>query len=346
MIARTSRQTVDVMMRRGLVLCVAVIASACTEEAAITPPTATLTTTTTTEAPPTPSTTAAPDTTLAPETTVPETTTTVPPTTTAPTTTALLGDPTTVSTEYFIGGDLGGWLYLGRWTGSDWEGDRDDDQELREPSASNGDAVIVHELDAAPVEGSIDGSAEACADGRTGPVITPNPGAATDTGFRSIAFPADWSTEPRTVALVDASIESYVAAGVAAFADLDIDATGGTIQQLVVTDLDGDGDTEALVSFGADAFSTLLIIDADSGDAIRVARSVTETVTPTTVAEDDEPGEPTTTPADIFRTLAVADLNGDGRAEIVAHAFDGSDSTVTAYTYDGAEVDAALTAGC
>jgi len=334
------------MLRRGLILSVAVIASACTEEAAITPPTATFETTTTTEAPPESTTTAAPDT-APPETTVAESTTTMPETTAAPTTTiAALGDPTTVSTEYFVGGALGGWLYLGRWTGSDWEADRDDEQQLREPSASNGDAVVVHDLDAAPVEGTVDGTGEACADGRTGPVITPDPGEESDSGFRSVAFPADWATQPRAVALVDASIESYADAGAAAFEDLGIDTSDGTIRQLLVTDLDGDGDTEALVAFGAAAFSTLLVIDADSGAAIRVARSVTETVTPTTVAEDDPPGETTTTPADVYRTLAVADLNGDGRAEIVSHAFDGTTSTVSVHTYDGTEVDAVLTTAC
>lgn len=332
------------MWRRGLVSCVALAASACTEEAAVTPPTATVGTTTTTVAP---TTSVSPTTTVAPETTVVETTTTMPETTIAPTTTvAATGDPTTVSTEYFIGGARDGWLYLGRWTGNDWETNRDDDQQFREPSTPNGATVLVHELDVAPTEASIGADAEACDDGRTGPNIAPNPGASSDPGFRSIAFPADWSTEPRPVALVDAAIDTYVAAGVDAFDDLGIDASNGTIRQLVVTDLDGDGDTEALVAFGADDFSTLLLIDADSGATLRIARSITETVTPTTVAEDDTPGESTTTPADVFRILAVVDVNGDGRSEIVSHAFDGTNAAVTVSTYDGAEVDPVLATGC
>ena len=338
------------MNRRGLLLIAVLALSACTQEAAVNPSTTAVGASSTTEPVPETTTTVAPETTLPPETTVVETTSTVPVTTLPPATTvAPTGNPTTVSTEYFVGGASGPWLYLGRWTGNAWESDRDDDQLLRVPAAANGDAVVVHELDAAPIAGAIDGAGEACAlDARTGPVILPNPGAPADPGFgyRSIAFPADWSTEPRPVALVDVSIESYVAAGQAAFDDLSIDTSAGTIQQLVVADLDGDGDTEALVAFGADGFSALLLIDADSAASITVARSVRTTVTPTTVAEGDTPGESTTTQADTFRTLAVADLNGDGIFEIVAHAFEGSSAEVTVSTYDGTEVNPVLTAGC
>ncbi len=325
--------------------------SACTQEAAVTPSTATVDESTVTTEPVAETTTTPPtETTPPPETAVPETTSTVPETTTAPTTTtAATGDPTSVSTEYFIGGEEDAWLYLGRWTGNAWETGRDDDGQLRQPTVSDGDSVFVHELDVAPTPGDVGGSGDACAaDGRTGPVISPNAGAPADPGFgfRSIAFPADWPTEPRPVAVVDASVASYVAAGEAAFDDLDVDASEGTIQQLVVADLDGDGDTEALVAFGGTGFSALLLIDADSGASITIARSVTETSTPTTVAEGDTPGDATTTPADTFRTLAVADLNGDGRFEIVAHAFAGDDAAVTVSTYDGTEVDPVLATGC
>ena len=339
------------MTRRGLLLLAALAMSACTQEAAVGPATTAFdASAATTEPVPAVTTTVEPETTPPAEAAVAETTSTAPETTLAPTTTiAATGNPTSVSTEYFIGGALDAWLYLGRWTGNAWESDRDDDQQLLEPRSADGDAVVVRELDVAPIDGAIAGSGEACAaDGRTGPVISPNAGAPEDPGFgyRSVAFPSDWSTEPRPVALVDASVESYVAAGEAAFDDFGIDTSAGTIQQLVVADLDGDGDTEALVAFGADAFSALLLIDADSGASITIARSVTSTVTPTTVAEGDTPDESTTTPAETFRTLAVADLNGDGRFEIVTHAFEGTSAEVTVSTYDGTEVNPVMTAGC
>ncbi len=337
--------------RRNLALLIlsGLAAAACTEQADVVPATTAFVATTTTTVPAVESTTTAPETTLAPDTTAVESTTTVPETTVSPTTTiAATGNPTTVSTEYFLGGDANGWLYLGRWTGNAWETDRDENQQLREPAATAGDDLIAHELDVAPQPSSIEGSGAACAvDGRIGPVVSP---AATSPEspavFQSIAFPADWSTEPRPVALVDANVASYVEAGQAAFDDFGIDTSSGAIEQLVVADLDGDGDTEALVAFDGDGFSALLLIDADSGASTTVARSVEATVTPTTLVEGDEPGEATTTPANTFRTLAVADLNGDGRFEFVMQSIEDDSAAVTAYAYDSSEVNPVLTAGC
>ncbi len=334
--------------RCGLLLFASVVIGACTQEAAITPATSVDAPAATSTEPPL-DTTVAPETTSLPDTTVPEAPSTVPETTTAPTTTLpATGTATNASTEYFIGGDPDGWLYLGRWTGNDWESDRDDDQVLREPAASSGDEVLVHEIDLAPLDGTIDGTAEACSDGRTGPVISPNARAPQDPGFgyRSIAFAANWSTAPRPAPLVVASVEEYVAAGAEAFGDLDVDTSSGTIEQLVVSDLDGDGDTESIVAYGGDGFSALLLIDADSGTSITIARSATSVSTPTTAAEGATPGESTTTPNDTFRTLAVVDLNGDGIAEIVGHAFAGTSAEVSVYSYDGTEVTPVLTAGC
>lgn len=283
----------------------------------------------------------APDSNAEASTTVAET---VPEPTVAPTTTIAATDaPTTVSTEYFIGGEPDGWLYLGRWTGNAWETDRTDEQVLRESTLVVGD-VNISEVDVAPITGAATGTAEACADGRLGPVIAPNARAPQIPGFgyRSIAFPADWSTQPRPVVLVDASIDTYLAVGRAAFADLDVDTTDGVISQLVVSDLDGDGDTEALVAFDGSGFSALLLIDADSGTSLTMARSVATTAAP---AEDGE-AESAAIPNDTFRVLAVADLNGDAQFEIVTHAFEGATAKVTVNVYDGTEVTPALTAGC
>lgn len=335
-------------------LTLAGFAVACTEEAAVTPSTNAQGASDAAVPPsgppsePAPTTTVDVVTTLPPETTVVDTSTTAPPPSVAPSTTsAPIGDPTSVSTEYFLGGAAEAGLYLGRWTGSSWESDRDDDQQLRQPAAASGDVIVIHQLDVAPTEGTIEGSGLACAsDERTGPVISPEVEAPEQPGYRTIAFPADWPTSPRPVAVVDASIESYVAAGQAAFEDLGIDTSSGAIQQLVVADLDGDGDTEALVAFDGAAFSALLLIDADTAASITVARSVTETDTPTTVAEGDDPGEATTTQFETYRALAVADLNGDGRFEIVVQAVRGDSARVTVNEYDGTEVDPVLTAGC
>ena len=279
-------------------------------------------------------------------TAAPETTTTVAPTTTTP---PPSGTPTSTATQFFGGGDPDGWLYLGRWTGNDWESAIDDDQQPRTPTVETND-VLIHELDIDPIDGTVGGTAESCADGRTGPVISPNARAPQDPGFgyRSIAFAADWPTEPRPIAAVDAEVEAYVAAGEAAFDGTDIDATGGRIEQIIVTDLDGDGDSESLVSFGGDGFSTLLLIDADTGAALTVSRDGIETAPATSDAATTTTTIADTATSETYRTLAVADLNGDGLMEFVVHAFveDDEESTVIVNSYDGTEVTAVLTTGC
>jgi hypothetical protein len=336
--------------RLVLIGAAALVIGACTAQEAVpeaTGPAATVATTTTSTVP---ATTAAPDT--VPDTSLAETTTTSSTTTIAPTTTAAApsGQPTSSSTEFFAGGDPDGWLYLGRWTGNDWESERNEDQELVEPTADSGDGVVIHELDINPIDGTVGAAGSPCSDDRSGPVISPNPRAPQTPGFgyRSLAFSADWSTQPRTIALVDADIAEYVAAGVAAFDDTGVDTSSGTIEQLVVADLDGDGDTESIVAFDGDTFSALLIIDADSGRAITVARD-NEAVPE--APDADEPGATTTVttapaPSSTYRTLAVADVNGDGLMEVIVHSWVGDDATVAVNTYDGTEVEAVLTTSC
>lgn len=328
----------------------ALIGAACTQQESVTPvsagstlPATTISASTTTDVPATD-----PPVTEVVEPEVPDTTTTVPPTTTPPPS----GNPTATPTQFFGGGDPDGWLYLGRWTGNDWEAALDENQQPRQPAIADDD-VLIHEIDLEPIVGSVGATAEACEDGRTGPVISPNARAPEDPGFgyRSIAFAADWPTQPRPIALVDATVESYVAAGIAAFEGTGVDAESGELQQIVVTDLDGDGDSESLVAFGGDDFSALLLIDADSGTALTVARDNVPVATPDTASTTTPPEVSTTTPPapsfESHRTLAVADLDGDGLMEFVVHAWESaSDVSVIVNTYDGTEVTAVLTTTC
>jgi hypothetical protein len=294
-------------------------------------------------------------TTTAPTTTVPETTTTttLPPTTTAaPTTTTPppSGTPTGGSVRYYAGGDPDGWLYVGRWTGDGWEGPLDADGEPRDSSLDTSD-VLIHEIGIDPIDGTVGATIELCGGTRSGPIISPNARAPEVPGFgyRSIAFEPDWNSEPRQIAAVDADIASYTAAGVEAFDGIDVDASSGAVRQIVVSDLDGDRDSESLVAFTGEDFSALLLIDADSGRATRVVRDFPrppEAPTGTTLA-----GATTTTvppdPIERYRVLTVADLNGDGLMEFVVHSWtEDQEAEVLVYTYDGTEVDAVLRASC
>jgi len=321
----------------------ALAGAACTQQESVSPvspaptPAATAVSTTSLAPPVT-----EPSATDAPAPTTPETTTTAPPTTTPPPS----GTPSSTSTQFYGGGDPDGWLYLGRWTGNAWESALDDDQQPRQPAIAS-EEVLIHEIDVNPITGTVGAPAETCSDERTGPAISPNARAPEDPGFgyRAIAFDAEWTTQPRQIALVDAQIDSYAAAGVAAFEGTGVDAATGTIQQIVVSDLDGDGDDESLVTFGGTDFSALLLIDADTGTSLTVARDNVPVAAPDTGAttETTEATEPS---SETYRTLAVADLNGDGLMEFVVHAWEGTDATVIVNSYDGTEVTAVLTAGC
>lgn len=324
------------------------LAGACTTRESVAPATPTSTTAPTTVPETTVPETTVPETTTAP-TTLPETTT-VPPTTTPPPS----GTPSSASTQYYAGGDPDGWLYVGRWTGSGWEGSRNDNGRPRGP-AVEADEMGIHEIGIEPIDGTVGATIELCDDGQSGPVISPNARAPEVPGFgyRSLAFAADWDTEPRPIAMVDADVAAYAAAGVAAFDGTGVDADSGTIRQIVVADLDGDRDSESLVEFGGDDFSTLLLIDADSGDAIRVARDYPRDPPGPEASDTDEPVDATTTtlprpPVDAYRVLAVADLNGDGLMEFVTHVWNDRDENaeVVVNTYDGEGVDSVLTASC
>lgn|GEM_PF-1990737 len=351
-------QTVAVRRRllRSIPICAAlVVGASCTsqEAAEVATPGVTLPpvapTTTVDAAPADESAPPAEATTTVPTTTVADdaaTTSTVPPTTAAP---APTGDPTSISTDVFAGGSADGWFFMGRWNGSEWEPVRDDTGTPDDPAVASGDEVTVVELDAAPLAGFVGSDAAVCTDDRLGPSISPSPGAPDNPGFgyRAVAFTADWNPQPRTVALVDAEVVQYADAGRAVFdgrveaGDLDV----ASVKQIVVSDIDGDGDTEALVAFGGPSFSSLLLIDTDTRESTTIAESIDEAVPPTTDADGND-GSATTSGFSRFRTLAVADANGDGLMEIVVHSWLDDLATATVFTYDGSSTDDVLIATC
>lgn len=321
--------------------------AACAAEESATPNTAPVTTATSTVPPTTTvATTTPPETTIVtaePTTTVPETT--APPVTEAP---APSGVPSDAAVPVFAGSDLGAWLYLGQWTGSTWEGSFDAEGEPVVPEIASNDTVTISNAQSAPIDGASGALAESCFDDRSGPVITPNAGAADPpgSGYSAIATTADWTLRPRQVADVDATIAAYNDAGVAAFASDDVETQAGEVDQIVVADLDGDGDTEALVVFGDESesegatidpgFSGLLLINTESGASTTIAKSFI----PLTLAEDEIAS------FDSYQVLDVADLNGDGLMEIVVHTWYLEGAGVNIYTYDGSTVTEVITSGC
>jgi hypothetical protein len=306
--------------------------AACTTELTSDPgPTLTSTTSTTT------STTVPASTTTS--TTVAETTTTVAVTTTLP------AGPIDGIVPLLIGGADGGWLNLGEWQFDGWSDAVDAAGDPIAPSVGPGTAVAVSNL-ATEAAGQLGDTAEACADGRIGPTVDVAVAAPEPPGFgyAAVALPTPtWSLKPRPVAVTTTGPGSYETLGEAAFAGAAVDASQGAIEQLVVTDLDGDGDDESLMVYeyvgpgtvrgAAGDLSSVLLVDAATRTSSTVERSF---VAPT----DRIPS------LERFRILDVADVNGDGRMEVAVHAWSFEGVVVRLYEYDGTRLTRVLTAGC
>ncbi len=310
---------------------------ACTTEETSTPgPTLTSTTSTSTTS------TTSPSTTVAPTTEPPaESTTTAP---AAPT------GPVDALVPLLIGGpDSTGWLFLGAWQQDRWQESTDPSGNPIRPGIGAGTPFTVSNLDG-ETTAVLGNNTEACFDGRVGPAIDvevapPDP---PGFGYNAVAVlqPA-WPLKPRPVAVTATAPDAYRALGVDAFDGEAVDASQGAIEQLVVADLDGDGDDEALVSFefvqpsagpGAPGdLAALLLIDVDTRGAEPVVLS----------AVDQDLGDNGPFPIiERYRVLDVADLNGDGRMEVLVHAWYYEGAAVIVYTYDGSELTEVLTTGC
>lgn len=325
--------------RVAMAVSIALVVAACTTEEQSSPQ-PTLTSTTSTTSTSTTTTTAPPEST---------TTTTAPP---ESTTTAAPAGPVDALVPLLIGGSSdGGWLFLGAWQQDRWQPATDPSGNPIRPGIGAGTPFVATDLTGeTPV--TLGENIEACFDGRVGPAIDvelapPDP---PGFGYSAVALPVpEWQLKPRPIAVSSTAPEAYRALGEAAFEDEAVDATLGAVEQLVVTDLDGDGDDEALVSFeffqpsagpGAPGdLAALLLIDATSRAADTVLLS----------AVPDDAGDGTGESFEVierYRVLDVADLNGDGRMEVLVHAWYYEGAAVIVYTYDGGELTEVLSSGC
>jgi hypothetical protein len=327
------------MMRapRTVLLAVLVVgaSAACTTERASTPvadggltvpplsdPTTAPATTTTTTPPTTPA------------------TTTTAPGTTAPSTTQLPGptDPATGPAAVFAGGDGDPWLPLGGWTGTRFAGPAADDA----PAWRAGDDVRVSTLDVNPSAVRLGPDAETCTsvDGPQIDVVL-DPPEPPGFGPSAVAVGGDWRPRPRPVVPVDADVAAYDAAAVELLGDEPVDAADGEIEQIVVVDLDADGDEESLVVHAREqqideqvtGYSVLFAVDTATGRVTEIDRSVAPFVEipeppATEVTEGTAGSTPTTEPPVVElpvlerqRVLDVLDLNGDRVMEVLVRVW-------------------------
>jgi hypothetical protein len=311
-----------------------ILVAACTTEETSTPG-PTLTTTSTT-----PTVTTAATTTDVPATTEPVETTVVE--------TTMPAGPAAAVVPLFVGGaESAGWLFLGAWQEDRWQESVDSDGNPVPSGAEAGTPVTVSNL-ADEIPAVLGESTEACFDGRVGPSIDVEVAAPEPPGFGYNAVAVieqPWPLKPRPVAVTSTAPEAYRALGEAAFAGEPVDASLGVVEQLVVADLDGDGDDEALASFeyvqpsagpGAPGDHTaLLLIDTTTRAADTVLRWTV-----------DQDADDSFDYIERYRVLDVADLNGDGRMEVLVHAWYYEGASVLVYTYDGNELTRVLATGC
>jgi hypothetical protein len=315
---------------------VLVIAACTTEETSDPGPTLTTTSSTSTT------------TTVAPTTVAP--TTTAPVETTAPETTLPAG-PAEALVPLFVGGaESAGWLFLGAWQQDRWQESTDPSGSPIRPGIEAGTPFTVSNL-SGETSVSAGENAEACLDGRVGPSfdvdVAPAEPPTSSYSYNAVAvLDQPWPLKPRPVAATSTAPDAYQALGEAAFVDQPVDASKGTIEHVVVTDLDGDGDDEALAAFEfiqptdgpgeAGDFAAILLIDATTRAA--------DTVTRWWIDQDAEDGD--FDYIERYRVLDVADLNGDGRMEVLVHAWHFEGASVDVYTYDGSELTRVLSSGC
>lgn len=279
------------------------------------------------------------------------TTTTTPPdtteaaTTVASTTTVPAG-PAAVDVPLLVGGADGGWLYLGSWAVDRWAEPLDSGGLPLDPPVGVGSTMTVSNL-AGEATGVTGAFVEACFDERQGPTID-TPVAPPDPpgfGYNAVALTGNtWPLKPRPVADTRTGPATYQELGEGIFAGDAVDASVGTVQQVVVADLDGDGDDEAVVAFdhiqpsaGPGAigdFAALFLVDTDT-------RATSPIFDAAVVAADAD--FPLITN---FRVLDVADLNGDGRMEVLVHVWYYEGASVYVLEYDGATLTEVLATGC
>lgn len=159
-----------------------------------------------------------------------------------------------------------------------------------------------------------------------------------------IAVIADWDLRPYGVALLAAIPEEHVDAVAQFLSNRGIDDADPNIEQVVVTDIEGDGVAEVLIVVNRlpeDLF-------AGPGDYSAVLlRKQIEGDWQTAVLEFDEPEDES--PYILMHVVAaMVDLNNDGRMEIVIDAFyyEGAGTVAYEYVNDDLGPQEAIGGGC
>jgi len=209
------------------------------------------------------------------------------------------------------------WLPIGSWTPDGWTNEIDD-------SASTwGTTVQVASIDYDQPLTSVKLGApgNSCAADRTGPIVELDgelDGALPTFGFEAIASTADGPLQPRSIEAAEIDGDEYQSIASSLFRPRPwLDPSQGEVVQAVRADLDGDGVDEVIIVYER-------VADPSRGQPgdFSLVFSRTENKGETGAKDDvlfsyATPGGTIDTSPAQARVAAIADLNGDGRMEVV-----------------------------
>lgn len=230
---------------------------------------------------------------------------------------------------------------IGSWDGSGWsEGPTpeydpvDDDIDPAEFIPETGIAMTVTDF-AGRTDTVTNGAAGACFS-VSGPTLeTPLHSTPDLPTYESLALPTPtWPLKPRAVDHRTGADERFRAAAISTLEGENVDATVGQLVQFVRADLHGDGDIEEFVVYeylDDDVRSNgdpRLFTPGVAGEFSVVALADAERETASIVIDAVVPFDEPDSFMGQFRIIDVADLNGDGRMELI----------VGSWYYEGAGV--------
>src|SRR5262245_26954786 len=172
-----------------------------------------------------------------------------------------------------------------------------------------------------------------------------------------IAIAAPWNALPRKPKVTDATQKAYVDAVRDFLATKEIKQPKVKIDEILRVDLDGDGEEEVLISatnyFGkkdrvpmrspAGSYSMVLLrrVVAGKAETQLVAGEFHPKAYPRKGPDDTSFDAP-----NAYKVIAVLDLDGDGKMEIVVDSNYYEGQEITIYRYDPKKVEALLSVSC
>lgn len=164
-----------------------------------------------------------------------------------------------------------------------------------------------------------------------------------------IALSAPWNALPRKPQIADPTQQVYVDAVREFLESRRISDPKVKITRILRVDLDGDGEEEVLINatnyFTKDGDVPMDTPAHGSYSIVLLRRVVARKVVTEFVTGQLYPKDESSTPS-VYKILAVLDLNGDGKLEVIVHSqyYEGAETTI--YDCSGGKCKAVLSVAC